>query len=355
MARIITGTYIAGLVGAAALLAACGGGGSSPAPAAPKAATAHGTAAPSAANRTAVAHATLSLAVPKVVHAKSTTQALRPKAVSGSHTQFIDPSPNPNPSAGPAGNVLDIYVDDTLQPNLDGGTSGHSLVVTQTADGAQTFTLPIYSTNSNTIVAIELDPTGTQLLALGETDTGNFQPGTTQALSLTMLMNAAGIGVVDFPNQSNVQMLFPNGPASWTFACSGSTGLAFFPTDKLFNLLTVAGAGTGTGVTLTSATSINNGTSHLSGNSLNQYLPVFDGSLNSIDTFVSVQNPAYTIYADTGNTNYQGYAQHYFNGGPSPGPYQGIWDLSYALGLNSLINQTSTQSFNEEEFIQSGC
>src|ERR1700678_1949679 len=110
---------LAACAAAVLTLSSCGGGGSSSPQ--PHVATAQTAATPpaSAANRTSVGTAKLTLALPKVVTAQHVTGAVRAvphgaaRALLSSvarSPKYINPSPNP--SQPPCnGNILDIYVD----------------------------------------------------------------------------------------------------------------------------------------------------------------------------------------------------------------------------------------------------
>ena len=102
---------------------------------------------------------------------------------------------NPN-----IGNYLDVWVDGS---HVIAPAAGFPNVVAS-PDGTQTFTLPIYSTSSHNVVAIESDCAlnTCDLLALGEADiaNGSFSPGDTFAVGLTMQMNVVYVGHTN-PNQ----------------------------------------------------------------------------------------------------------------------------------------------------------
>ena len=272
LARVAAAATIASLV-----LTACGGGGSSTTPSQPVKPAA--TPAPSAASRTAVGTAKITLALPQVLTAKG--KAVRAiSRISGRATQFsktaskspqfVDPSPNPL-SAGPCGgpNVIDIYVDGTLLSAIDGGPEGSdSLCVQPGKTGRETATLPLYSTAANTIVAVEWDALGQNVLAIGESDFGGFAPGNVQNVSLTMLMNAFGVGIVDLSNPSGALLMTPStefAPAPGP--CPGSSQFAVYPTDALGNFIPAAGSG-GTSTATITGTSANGGTSKFSASSV---------------------------------------------------------------------------------------
>jgi hypothetical protein len=350
-----TSRVAAAALTAAITLAACGGGaGSSPAqPAA--SATAAATMPPAAVNRTQVGTATLSLAYPNVLHA-NTAQTVRANgASSGRHAQFIDPSPSPLPSGGGyAYNVLDIYVDGTHEVNLDASGTTHSITVNQTGNGAQTVNIPLYSTDQNQIVAVEHDPSGNSVLAIGESDLGTFAAGQSQTLTLTMMMNATNIGVVDQALTTPQIMAGAPGTPYDIPGCSTPSIVGFYAADALGDFLPSAGAGTGTAPTVT-GTSLASGTSTIGGSSVPGLSTLnFDGSFDGVAVTATLTNPAYAIYNSLQSQYSYYYYDHYYGYSYSV-PYQGIWNLAYVYGgvsASAFSTQTVTRYNN---ILSGGC
>ena len=184
-------TLLAVCATAVVAMSSCGGGGSSaPSPSgALPTPGAKGTPAPAAANRTSVGTAQLVIKLPAVVTAKNKTVHAR-NAAGQRSPAYVNPTP---------GNVLDIYVDGSLIPNIDNAVGGNdSMYIQNTTDGTQSVSLPLFSTSNNDIVVVEWDGTAHNAeLAVGETDSGHFAPGSPLNVGLTMLMNARSVGVLD--------------------------------------------------------------------------------------------------------------------------------------------------------------
>ena len=109
------------------LLAACSGGGGS----APSAVT-NGAVPPASGNAKAFARATLTWRFPANFH--TATAVKRKAATAARRPAYVNPT---------AGSLLDIYVDGTLQLNLDAVTPSHSVTIVPTPDGTQTLNLPL--------------------------------------------------------------------------------------------------------------------------------------------------------------------------------------------------------------------
>jgi hypothetical protein len=336
---------------AALLLAGCGGGGTSPAQ---PAAAPHPTALP-AANRTAVGTATLVLKLPKVLTAKN-GKTVAAKGANARHAQYVDPNPAPSPSSSPVPtaptNLIDIYVDNTLVPNIDtlAGAYGASVeVTTVNTDATQTIVLPLYSMSNNVIVAAEFDGTHTNLLAIGEANVGTFIAGSANNISLTMQMNAQTLGIVDQPAESapTAMNTANNGFGLFIFPCSyGSTAQVGVYTVDL------NGSYGGTGFATVTGASDYSGSSSLSPPQSafpGLYTITFDGSCDSIMLTGTSPNPAYAIYNDvqsTSSTNYT-YSQGLSNT-TTNGPNQGIWNLYNSYNpTNSFSGQSFSQSLSE--------
>lgn len=331
----------AAAVTAAVIMVACGGGGggSSTQPRLPANTS---TPPPSAANRTSVGTAHLTLALPQVLKGTNAEAIKGVKSGTDRHVQYINPSPNPAPTNGAyGGNVLDIYVDGTLQPNIDGSDPDnlHSMVVgNPNGDGTQNVIVPLYSTSSNTIVAVEYDSTDNSLLAIGEANNGGFSAGNTVSVTLTMQMNAQSLGVVDLPNESN-PALMNGGTYSGGFPCTANTTSAFgvYTADAEGVFVPVTGYG-GTSTPTVSGTSDGGGTTRLAQSPLGSYFVSWDAGCDGLFLSASAPNPAWALYNDVVNTNYSNYLNG-FNGNFTAGPNQGLWTLNYRLGGIFGFNQ----------------
>jgi hypothetical protein len=283
----------------ALMFSGCGGGSGTSTPTVPS------QTAQSAPNRAVVGTATLTLAFPNVVTAASVSRS----------PQYVNPivdigGPCPNH------NLLDIYVDGTLQPALDNGPEApHSLCVTATSNGTQTATLPLYSSNSNQIVAVEWDSSDTNVLALGEQDQGLFSPGTPVSVSLTMLMNAQFIGITNL-TFSDSQKMIAQAYGHTDFACPGSAAqVGLYPTDALGTFVPTAGyAGTST---VTATGNPVAGTTSFSQTSIpGVYNVGWDGSCDDLNLTATAANPAYVIFNDVNNQDnavYPGIDFLYYN------------------------------------------
>ena len=293
-------------------------------------------------DRWSVGSALLTLALPHVL-AGANAKAIRvAPSATNRNPQYVNPSPAPASSLAPyPGNVLDIYVDGTLIPNLDSNFPGnnHTMVVVNTPDGTQTsFSVPLFSTSHNDIVALEWDYTGnTSMLALGEYNVPPFTAGSTVNASLTMQMNAKYLGLVDFPAESS-PVLMQSG-VWYSLACIGGTSSQFgvFTADAEGVFVPVAGYGGTSQATLTSSptglTSI--GQSAIAG----LWTINWDVTCDPDTVTGTAPNPAYAIYNDVESVNngnyYTGY--HYGN---NQGPNQGIWNL-----VNGYANEAFRNAF----------
>lgn len=217
--RSVSTATACALLGAAALLAACGGGGSASAPrAVPTAATTSNAAA-------TAGKASLSIKFPpgfKTARAaKSSTR----------QTRYVNPLNN---------NLLDVYVDGTLQLNLDGGTPSHSATVLPGGDGTQTLPIALLSNHTNDVVVIEWDNTDASILAIGESPSTTFQPGDSPVVALSMQMNVANVVFDTVPSGGSPQLVqgqtatvgnvcFPNVPN----ATSGGMEFVLYVADAV--------------------------------------------------------------------------------------------------------------------------
>jgi hypothetical protein len=340
---------------AALLLAGCGGGGDGTSPAPAKPAAPNPSAAP-AANRTAVGTATLVLKLPQVLRAKN-GKTVTAKAANGRHAQFVDPAPAPTASGVPTAptNLIDIYVDNTLVPNIDGnaGAYGASVeVTTANADGTQTIVLPIYSTSNNVIVAAEYDGTHNNLLAIGESNLGTFTAGTTNNISLTMQMNAQTLGIVDQPDElaPTAMNTANNGFGLTIFPCAALQGsivqVGVYTVDFNGSFVPVGGYG-GTG--FVSVTGVSSGATSVSAPQSafpGLYTISFDGSCAIITLTGSSPNPANAIYSDVQSTSptFNNYDQGYLNNFTN-GQNQGIFNL---YNFYNPTNSFSHHNFNHD-------
>ena len=331
---------------AVTFLASCGGGGgggSSVAPArtAPQPAA---SAPPAAANRTAVGTAQLTLTLPAALKAALTVKgAGATTASTGRAPAYVNPI---------GSNLLDLYVDGTLIPNLDGSAgSSDSLLVTNTSGDAtqRNISLPLYSTTSNQIVAVEWNSTKTFLLAIGEVDQGLFPTGSTLSLTLSMQMNASYIGAVNLPSLSSPALM--NGLNYGPFGCPNApaaNAFALYSADGTGTFVPIAGYGGTATPALTSVTPDAGGTTRIAQSPTGSYFVTWDAACHGITLGASVANPAYAIYNDITNLNSSNYSNAFY-GGSQYGTNQGIWNLVYGYGsLNGsyFSNQTATGTLN---------
>jgi len=390
---------LAGLGIAAIALTGCGGGGGS---ATPKvlgqspALAAHplpnGSAPPAFSQRTAIGSVKLTLALPNVLTAKAGSTAIHAKvpaqsaAATGATRRLANASVRGNATAitrrtpkyidpycnSCYANYLDIYVDGSLIPNLDGqaGQYDSILVDPYTADGSQTITVPIFSNNANDIVAVEWDGNYDYVLAAGETYWGGFSPGTTQNITLTMLMNTAYVGITDyqFYNQPGILTTPTSSYYGLAGSCNNSESVArrssqyyngppefaLFPTDPLGNFVPTAGYGGTSTPQLVLPEIPDNGGSTKAGQSTipGLYSVGWDNNCDGVTISATATNPSYAILYDVygpnwysqGNSDYGGpfsttgqetwgyYACAYGYGSCPGGPYQGLWNLTWYYG-----------------------
>ena len=325
MIRLFRAATTIAVAAAATVLAACGGGGSS-APAQPRVPTAIGTSAPPAASRTSFGTANLTLALPRVLKTSS-GKLVQARAGTGRGTQYVNPT---------AGNLLDIYVDGSLIPNIDGMTNpAHSLTIVTTSTGSQSTAVPLFASAQNEIVALEWDSTGTQMLALGEANQAISLAGATTNGALTMNMNVTGLGIVDFPNENSPSPL--NG-GSWTgLACPNaptSSEFGIYTADLSGDFVPAAGYG---GTTTPSVTwAPDSGTTSIN---VQPQVPgilqvVWDGSCDGIMVTATASNPVNAILQDI-NNNYDTYYDDW-QFGETPTGNAGIWFL-YFISQNSIV------------------
>lgn len=324
-----------------AVLAACGGGGSTTPSGQRAPALFAGTPAPPAANRTSVGTLQLTLTLPHVFTGTN-VQALGARRRGPAYI---------NPIAQCEGclNVLDIYVDGSLIANLDGEIGpDHSLYVQNTNDGTQNVSLPLFSTSTNDIVVVEYNSYISNVLAMGETQAGGFPPGTGVNATITLLMNAAYVGILDIHNQQDPEVM----SGQTYFGLEGSCGspnqgllsqFGLYAADVLGTFVPVAGYG-GTSTPVESSASDPGGTTRAGQTGVPGIYEVdWDAHCLGVTVTATTANPAHAIFADVygngsggpftanGQPTY-GYVRCYEGSGPCPGgPYQGIWTLVYPI------------------------
>jgi hypothetical protein len=256
----------------------------------------------------------LTLALPKVVTAKN-GQHVRaiPRGISRSRVLassnarssqrplYVNPLPAPSPGGGICpGNILDIYVDGSIIPAIDGGTEApDSLCVVQTGDGTQSVSVPLFSNASNQIVAVEWDYADQNVLAIGEADGGSFTAGQGLTLSLTMQMNVYNIGITDLAFNDPEIMNNQNYGLD-DFICPASAQVAVYTADSTGSFVPIAGYGGTAPATLSGVSS--SGTSKIVQTTIpGVYSLSWDGSCDYINATATAVNPAYTIYNDVTN------------------------------------------------------
>lgn len=315
---------------AGALLAGCGGGGGQTTP------TVKTSAPPSSPQGKPAGRGTLTIQFPGTFKraAKAGKTAQKPAYV--------------NPTAG---NLLDIYVDGTLQTNLDGVTPTDSATVLGGGDGTQTLSIPLYSTATNDIAVVEWDsggPGGGYLLAAGENaTTPSFSPGTAPIIALSMLMNVQGIAI-STSSSGSLAVQLSQSVNTFTVGCGVNP-----PTSNLFFLF---------------ATDV-------SGGFVVPNAPATTGYGGSVQAVVSSSTPSITTPPVTSLISYNGgYGVTYDSGGNpitiyatvpnNPAAvlfnnsilYPSFWNGLYYL-TSYVQNATSTATLNNGYFgalIQNG-
>jgi len=310
----------------AALLAGCGGGGG-------------GSSTPTSAAMPATG-TTGSLPLGKPV----ATATLTVKYSTGFQTATTSSTSRSSTSRRPAyvnsnSHYLDVWVVD--------GSSGQAMfhvVNTQSSGpniqccnggGNQVFSIPLFSFENNYVVAFEADaPDGSagNLLAIGEADIGTFSAGTAPQISLTMVMNAAHIGVMSDPDNNNEDATTVSPYQRAVPACTlGNTSgpLYFFVTDPIGGFIDTAGTG---GVVLPT---VNNWTSDTTAptNTLTQgsgvagtYSAAFANFTGGVKVNLTAPNPAYALAFDA-----------YENQGPYPG-LTFLYQANQDFQLNNYIS-----------------
>jgi len=275
---------------AALTFAACGGGGSAPTPAAAP----HSTTAPQA--RTPIATGTLSIMLPpKFVQVTNVTRATDART-----PQWVDPTP---------GRVLDIYIGSVLASNLDGSSPGDSLTTVTTSNGAQTATIPLYS-SSDSIVVIEWNSSVHQnILALGTVNSSGVTPGSANNITLTMQLNAQYMVASDQPGGTPVAVSLignedatpPPGsplqvgpPVCITPAPPAQNTFFAFQADGGQNFIPVAGYAGTLPITASPVTNLS-GTSTVIQISPGVFNVAFDALMHPANVHLSSTNPAWAI------------------------------------------------------------
>jgi hypothetical protein len=265
------------LLVAAALIVGCGGGGGGTAtPSTPQ--TNGTTSQGSGAGKTPLGHASITVKYTQALgHAKLAASAKAPTTVQratsqkGAAPKTTVAVQRPAYLNGATTNYLDIWEvnpgSNQVTKVLDSSGSGGN--VNPAGDGTQSFTIALYSSDTNDIVAIEYDgdPSGSpHLLAIGETDYGGFSPGsggfgsggvapTPQAgnypqVALTMLMYVTYVGVMSDPNNANGDATdtFAGGSMSYTnnsaSCCSNPVPYFLFAADAAQNFVTAQSGAT---------------------------------------------------------------------------------------------------------------
>jgi hypothetical protein len=358
---------------AAIALTACSGGGggisphTSPIQGPANGQGLHNVAVPPASSRTTYGTAHLALTLPHVftgrnAQAVRATKGLKPAATQRVHAAAGRSPTYVNPTCGECDNVIDLFVDGSLLTNLDGcAGSGDSVCVnTSSADGTQSINVPLFSSGTNDVVAVEWGPNG--LLAIGETWIGSFTPGTAVNASLTMLMNAEYIGILDLYNQADAEVLTGQTYDGLGGSCGQSQQQAQFglyTADASGTFVPIAGYGGTSTPTLTSTPDAGGSSTTPQTTIPGVYQLRWDSNCDGATLHASAANPAYAIYASS--TNYDGpvdgngnstngYLACFNNSGPCPGgPYQGLWNIYFKYSNEQYfpqldINTTPTVS-----------
>lgn len=309
-----------------ALLAGCGGGGSAPSAPLPLATTGAITGGASQ-SRTPVATASLTLKFPAGFHTAKSSAIARTSASASRKPAYVNSNPK----------YLDVWVlaNGTATHVVD--SSGGSNVIA-TPDGSQTFSIPLYSYNTNQIVAYESDQQDGafgNLLSLGEADLGSFSPGSAPQIALTMLMFAQYIGIMSDPNNGNFDATV--NPSFNAPGCSVSTAgpYYFFTADADMGFVDAAGAGGVSSPLVSGWTADPGGT----GNSISQasgvnggYNVVFNSTSGGVTIRLTAPNLAFAI------------ASNVFNNGGSL--YPGVYALYNASNYDASFNsQLYTQLY----------
>jgi len=230
------------------MLSACGGGGGHATPTTAATATAGSGA---STNRTPVGHATLTIKLPAGFNVAKTSATAR-TATTAASTKKTAASTVRKPSyVNSLGAYIDIWSVDTIgQTAVHAVDSTNGPNLTPNPDGTQTFTVPIYSTSANEIVAFQTDTAGGfgNILTIGEADLGTFVPGSAPQVSLTMFMAANHIGIMTDPDNRNMDASVLASYPSQANVCTAPTPLGpfyFFTADHSGGFIATETAGVG--------------------------------------------------------------------------------------------------------------
>jgi hypothetical protein len=191
------------------------------------------------------------------------------------HAAYVNPS---------AGNYINVIIDGTPTP-------GSPYAVAATPDSTQTITVPFVSTNPKQVGAYEYDGGG-EPLAVGITGPNPISAGGTNAVTVTMQMDASRMGVTTDPATGSDALLIDNDQGVATpFCLAGSSAVYPFPADVSGGYVrpgTPAGNG---GIPSPSLTSVSSaGTSRFGAEALGYYMS-FDGANDPLTAFLSMTNP----------------------------------------------------------------
>lgn len=249
-----------------------------------------------------------------------------------------------------AGNVIDVYVDGTLQPNLDGVTPSDSATVAASPDGTQTLSIPLYSAATNDIAIVEYDAMKSSVLAVGETSTATFNPGTAPIISVSLAMNVQGIAIAHDPAGSTATVLPAYSTITAYYGCSSSpaTSNAFylFAVDALGGLIaqnatTTTGYGGSVAATLSTqipSVAVQPETTIRPYNG--GYAISYDSAGDAVTIHASVpSNPAAGVFSNSATY-------------PS---FTSVPALSSLVTLVNTANATSAISGSSGALLQSGC
>jgi hypothetical protein len=206
--RVVAAAFAASL-----LLAGCVGGSSSTPSAIPVATGGSGT--PVTASASGRGTLTIKFPVNYVTAKKASSMKRRGAASAVRHPAYVNPGiggENPPP-------VLDIYVNQNLQSNLDGeaGYDDSVYINNENDDGTQAISLPLYSSQSNDIVVVEWDSSShDSVLAIAETVAPAFTAGTAPVITAELQMNVQNVVISASP--SNAGTTIPLDGSNPTFS-----------------------------------------------------------------------------------------------------------------------------------------
>jgi hypothetical protein len=308
----------------------------------------------------AVATGTLSIKYPQTFHTASTAAVKRSFPASGLVKTAAATTRKPayvNPNNlyldvwvvnANAGNAITHVVDSSGGVNVSGG------------NGVQTLPVPLFSTSSNYVVAIESTqayPTIGTIVAIGEADIGGIAAGSSPAITLTMLMNAVNIGVMSDPNDANSDSTVSNIFTAFNGMCAlgaQSGPLYFFPTDP-YNGFVTGGVGGVSSVTVVNAASDVTGPVNTLGQGHGVTGAPFvtfnniGGGTAGMTFNLTAPNPAYPIGYDAiyRNMQYPGVDLLYLNGyyqGPLYSIYT-VQNVTKSVDVRPNLNCSQTFAF----------